>query len=52
LSEATQYLKPNVIFEQLDVIAHAMSDDEAADRLNQARAELLQSTNNAQASAA
>ena len=38
LPEATQYLKPGVTFEDLDAIAYAISDHEAARRLNEARA--------------
>ena len=38
--------------EELDARAYAMSDNEAARRLNQARAELLRSINNAQQPAA
>lgn len=52
LPNATQRLKPGVTFEQLDAIAYAISDNEAARRLNQARAELFRSINNAQKPAA
>ena len=34
---AEQYLKPGIAFEQLDLQATAMSDNEAARRLNDAR---------------
>ncbi len=50
LPEAAQYLKPGITFEQLDAIAHAISDNEAARRLNQARAELFRSINKTQIS--
>jgi hypothetical protein len=43
LPNADQYLKPGITFEQLDVIAYAISDNEAAQRLNQARVELFRS---------
>ena len=46
------YLKPRLTFEQLDTIADAISDNEAARRLNQARAELFRSINKAQQPAA
>lgn len=52
LPNASRYLKPNITFEQLDEIAFAISDNEAAQRLNQARAELFRSINNSQNSAA
>lgn len=42
LSEASQYLKPDVTFEQLDAIASEMSDNEAAAALNKARQRLFQ----------
>jgi transposase InsO family protein len=52
LPEATQYLKPGVTFEDLDAIAYAISDNEAARRLNEARATLFRSINQAQQPAA
>jgi len=52
LPNPAQYLKPSVTFEQLDAIAYAISDNEAAHRLNQARAKLFRSINNAQNPAA
>ncbi|RCN57173.1 DDE-type integrase/transposase/recombinase [Acidiferrobacter thiooxydans] len=52
LPEAHQYLKPGITFKQLDAIAYAISDNEAAQRLNQARAELFRSINKAQNPAA
>ena len=52
LPDAQRYLKPGVTFEALDAIACAITDNEAARRLNQARAELFRSINQAQSSAA
>jgi len=52
LPNAAQYLKPGITFDQLDAIAFAISDNEAAQRLNQARAELFRSINKTQNSAA
>ncbi|WP_240466297.1 hypothetical protein [Arhodomonas sp. KWT] len=52
LPRADHYLKPGITFEQLDAIAYAISDNEAARRLNQARAELFRSINNTQNPAA
>lgn len=52
LPEATQYLKPGVTFEHLDAIAYAISDNEAARRLSEARATLFRSINQAQQPAA
>lgn len=52
LPDAAQPLQPGVTFEQLDAIAYAISDNEAAHRLNQARAELFRSINHAQNPAA
>ena len=52
LPQASLYLKPGTNFEQLDAIAYAMSDNEAARRLNQARAQLFHSINKAQQPAA
>ena len=37
---AKQFLKPGITFQQLDAQASAMSDNEAAERLNKARATL------------
>jgi transposase InsO family protein len=42
LPDAAQFLKPGVTFAQLDARAAAMSDNEAARRLNEARAQLFQ----------
>ena len=52
LPEAAQYLKPGVTFDQLDAIAYAISDNDAAQRLNAARAILFRSINQAQQPAA
>lgn len=52
LPEATRHLKPSITFEQLDAIATECSDNEAAQRLNQARATLFQLINKSQQSAA
>lgn len=52
LPEAQRYLKPGITFEQLDAIANEYSDNEAARRLNQARADLFQLINKSQQSAA
>lgn len=52
LPEAGKYLKPGTTFEQLDAIAYAISDNEAARRLNQARTELFETINNTQNPAA
>ncbi len=47
LPNTSQYLKPGVTFGQLDAIAYAISDNEAAQALNEARAQLFRSINNA-----
>jgi transposase InsO family protein len=52
LPEAAQYLKPAITFKDLDAIAYAISDNEAARRLNAARATLFRSINQAQQPAA
>jgi transposase InsO family protein len=52
LPEAAQYLKPGITFKDLDAIAYAISDNEAARRLNEARATLFRSINQAQQPAA
>ncbi len=41
LSDATNYLKPAFSFEILDQVAHAMSDNQAADQLQKARQKLF-----------
>ncbi len=43
LPKAKQFLKPGFTFEQLHTLATAISDNEAARRLNQARTQLFQS---------
>ena len=48
LDNAAGYLKEGISFEQLDKLAYATSDNEAADRMNQARNELLKRINNEQ----
>ncbi len=52
LPETAQYLKPGVNFDQLDALAFAISDNEAARRLNEARTALFRSINQAQRPAA
>jgi len=43
LPEAQKYLKPGLTFEILDAIAYKQSDNEAADKLQQARRQLFKS---------
>ncbi len=45
LPDAVQFLKPGITFEQLDQTARAVSDNAAAERLNEARKKLFQSIN-------
>jgi transposase InsO family protein len=52
LPQADQYLKPGISFQTLDAIATQCSDNEAARRLNQARAELFLFINTSQTHAA
>ena len=52
LPEASTYLKPGVTFKQLDEIASECSDNEAAKRLNEARAKLFQLINKSRQRAA
>ena len=52
LPDAASYLKPGVSFKELDAIAMQMSDNESADRLNEAAAKLFQSIDQASKSAA
>lgn len=52
LPGADRYLKPGITLEQLDAVAYAISDNEAAQRLNQARADLFRSINKTQNPAA
>ena len=48
LPKASDYLKPGITFQDLDAIASQCSDNDAALRLNQARAELFQLINKSQ----
>ena len=41
LPDAKQYLKPGMTFKQLDAIAHAISDNDAAKRLQEAKQQLF-----------
>jgi len=52
LPKPKQFLKPNVTFQQLDAQASAMSDNEAAQRLNDARTILFRTIFNRSKSAA
>jgi transposase InsO family protein len=52
LPDACEHLKPGMTFQALDEIAAQCSDNEAALRLNQARAELFQLINKSQNNAA
>lgn len=52
LPDAESHLKPDVTFEQLDAMAREVSDNEAAKRMNQAKAKLTRSINKAQTAAA
>ena len=52
LPGAHDHLKPGVTFEQLDALAYAMSDHEAARRLSEARAALFQAIDRDQTPAA
>lgn len=52
LPDAASYLKPGLTFKALDAIAYAISDNDAAHRLNEARAKLFRSINKAQQPAA
>jgi len=52
LPEAEQFLKPNVTFEHLDAQATAMSDNDAAHKLNNARAALFKTIFNRSKAAA
>ncbi|MCP3870852.1 MAG: transposase family protein, partial [Gammaproteobacteria bacterium] len=45
LPDAKQYLKPGFTFQQLDGIAGAISDNEAAQQLNEARKQLFKTIN-------
>ena len=52
LHEAHQFLKPEITFRQLDTQASAMSDNDAAQRLNEARATLFKTIFNRSKTAA
>lgn len=52
LPEAASYLKPDITFQQLDAQAIALSDNEAAQRLNDARTALFKSIFNRSKTAA
>jgi hypothetical protein len=52
LPQADQFLKPGIDFEQLNTVATAMSDNEAAERLNDARALLFKTIFNRSRTAA
>jgi hypothetical protein len=52
LPEAESYLKQGATLERLDAIAAGCSDNNAAQRLNEARAKLFQSINKTQQRAA
>lgn len=52
LPGAERYLRPGVTFDQLDAIAYAISDNQAAEQLNQARQELFRTINDSLTSAA
>jgi transposase InsO family protein len=52
LDRAEPFLKPGITFEQLDGLAGAMSDNEAAQRLNEARAVLFKTIFNRSKNAA
>lgn len=51
IPKASTYLKPGVTFDQLDTIAYAVSDNDAARRLQKARTALFKSINLSQKSA-
>ena len=52
LPGAAEYLKPGVTFAQLDQLAHAVSDNQAAKQLNQARNKLFRDIEKTQTPAA
>jgi hypothetical protein len=52
LENAAQFLKPGITFQQLDVEAKMMSDNEAAQRLNDTRALLFKTISNRSKTAA
>ena len=41
LPDAARYLKPQMSFEKLDTLAYAMSDNQAAEHLREAKRELF-----------
>ena len=52
LPEAESYLKPEITLQKLDAIAAQCSDNDAAQRLNEARTKLFQLINKTQQRAA
>ena len=52
LPNAEQYLKPGISFQDLDALATSISDNDAAQRLNEAKARLFKSVSNRSKSAA
>jgi len=52
LPDAEQFLKPGICFEHLDALAASISDNDAAERLNQARARLFKAISSRSKSAA
>lgn len=52
LPQAEQYLKPGICFQELDALAAAISDNDCARHLNEARARLFRSFSNRSKSAA
>jgi hypothetical protein len=52
LTQAEQYLKPGICFQDLDALAASISDNDCARRLNEARARLFKSFSNRSISAA
>jgi hypothetical protein len=52
LPNAEQYLKPGISFQDLDALATSISDNDAAQRLNEAKARLFKSFSNRSKSAA
>jgi hypothetical protein len=52
LTQAEQYMKPGIRFQDLDALAALISDNDSARRLNEARARLFKSFSNRSISAA
>src|SRR5665213_1477714 len=52
LTQAEQYLKPGICFQDLDALAASISDNDSAQRLNDARTRLFKSFSNRSISAA